>query len=137
MDVLAFIDLRDKRGSSRDRTPSFCSAMRARHQWVLQTLIADSQVHPLPWNMPAEYWLTLDNPERVLTIPELCRGMVWPLMRMVGWRLWWEGDKDRMRQLYAKGRKLEIADLAFLWDELGVGDDVWYLSYCNGTATVR
>lgn len=123
MDLLHFIDCSDKSGALRDRTPSLRSVMRVRHEWVVQTLIAGTQQHPLGgWGKPAEHWLTLDDPQLVFTIPGGYRGMVWPLLRMVGWSLWWEGGTDRMRQMCGDGHGFSL-DL--LWHQVGLGNDVW------------
>jgi pyruvate-ferredoxin/flavodoxin oxidoreductase len=122
MNLLDFVDLQDKPSEVRAGNPSFRAMMRVRHQWILQTLIADTKVHPLHWEKPAEHWLNLDNPEHVLTIPGGYRGMVWPLLRMVGWALWWEGGTNRMRQAYGDGHGFS---LDMLWHNIGLGGDVW------------
>jgi len=122
MDLLVFIDLSDKPTETRVRRPLFREMMAVRHQWLVQALIADTRLHPLHWERPAEHWLRLDAPDHVLSIPGGYRGMVWPLLRMVGWVLWWQGGIVRMREACSAAHGFSL-DL--LWHQIGVGEQVW------------
>jgi len=125
--LLDFVDLRDRTELPRDKTPLFCAMMKVRHEWLLQAMIATIRQHGHPryWidsQNPPEYFLNLVDPEQALTIPGGSAGMMYPLFRMGGWKLWWMGGTERMRKAYDNAGD---SSLELFWDEVGLGNDVW------------
>jgi len=123
MPFLKFIDALDVAREHRIRSSNFQSLMDKRHRLVLESLIRESPPECMVgWDRPMHDWLSLDDPDRVLTIPGGLAPTIWPLLRMVGWKFWWLGGADRMRRSYGDGHGFA---LDMLWSEIGLGGDIW------------
>lgn len=119
MPIPLFLDCADVQG--RQKNDSLRQQMKRRHAVFVDCMKASALAHPDGERPPLEHWIVLGNPDHVLTMPRGPAPIFRPLMRIVGWELWWIGGTDLMRRKYVRGLSLD-----HYWHGIGMNGDTWW-----------